>query len=338
MLVEPVWTKSLHQKLNAKAFLVEDNFVYVAEKERYLSKIDLLSSSYVWSLKISNTWGWLYLYRSCLYYLEQSGQLLVIEKDTGEIIKTKELRCSHLGYIIASDRLLITGGWRGYSHLKGYDFNTLDLLWEKKVADSKNLVDYSVPSISSNNLLLTANHTTQLMEAIELNSGSVKSSFFLPDGFRCCDLESSFQIINERVIFTSLKGKLYILNTDLELLQIEVLNTDSILTMLPYFYDDRLIYEESHGNFVFYDRTNKRTISSVRLENNSRIKIFANRLKDKIFILGGSLGQLKVVEETGNEIIKIKSDSRISTNIYAFEKLIIYGNKSEVRVWQWRDC
>lgn len=337
MLVKPAWTRPLHQKVNDKAFVVEENFVYVAEKERYLTKIDLLSGNSVWSLRVSNSWGWLCIYRANLYYLEQSGRLLILQKDTGEVIKSHELKSAgSLGYIIPSDRVLITGGWRGYSDLQGYDPNTLDLLWTKKVADRVFSIDYSVPLIINDNLLLTVNHTARLIEAIELNSGIVKSSLSLPDGLQCPDLGRSFQVIGDRIIFTSTQGKLYLLNTNFQSLEVETLNTDSILTILPYFYNHKLIYEESHGNFVFYDRTNNQRLGRIRLANNYRIQVFATQLENKIFIVGGSLGQLKIVDEAGSEIAKIKSDSRISTQFYTFQKLIIYGNKSEIRVWQWK--
>ncbi len=63
--------------------------------------------------------------------------------------------------------------------------------------------------------------------------------------------------------------------------------------------------------------------------------MFANKLKDDTFIVAGSLGQLKVISDRGNEVTKIKSEKRISTPIFAVNNLIIYGNKSEIKVFEW---
>ncbi len=259
-----LWSKNLHQKVNPGSLLIDDAFIYLAERERYITKINLTSGKTVWSSKVPDTWGWLGIFNSNLYYLGQSGYLLVINQENGEMIKSACLNTSHLRYIIFSDNVLITGGWWGYSNLTGYDVNTLDKLWSKKTTSEK-LLDFSVPARLQDNLLCTVNHTTQVIEIIETISGKVKSSLSLPKELKCPDLDRSFQIVDGQVTFTSTQGKLYILSDDYLSLYTEELNIEKILTILPFFIDNKMIYEDANGNFCLYDRKIKKIVWKIRV-------------------------------------------------------------------------
>lgn len=85
-----LWNKRLHQKVNSRAILIDDNSIYVAERENYITKIHIVSPETIWSTKISNTWGWLSIFKSNLYYIEQSGNLFIMKKETGEIVKNSQ--------------------------------------------------------------------------------------------------------------------------------------------------------------------------------------------------------------------------------------------------------
>ena len=131
MKFEPVWNRSLHQVLNPKAFIVCGSDLYITEKKSYLTKIDIYSGDTKWSVKIPDSWGWLSSYKSNLYYMAQLGDLIAINKMTGKVEKTGQTNSFYPGYVVPSEKIIITGGWRGYTDIEGYDSITFKKKWSK---------------------------------------------------------------------------------------------------------------------------------------------------------------------------------------------------------------
>lgn len=49
MLIQSLWVKNLSQAVSSDEILVDKSFVYITEKGRYISKIDIESGELIWS-------------------------------------------------------------------------------------------------------------------------------------------------------------------------------------------------------------------------------------------------------------------------------------------------
>lgn len=313
--------------------MIIDNGLYVAEKTNKLSNIDIFSGDTKWSIKIPNTWGWLCSFRNNLYYLAQSGNLLIIDKATGLVINSGRIDSFYPGYVIPSEKVLISGGWRGYSDLSGYDSVSFKKLWSINTKN-KDLQEISVPHLLNEELFLIVNHSIGKIEIIYIHSGKVKHEIDLPSELSCPDLDHSFQIIDNKIVFVSQSGEIHTLNDEFSSLHTESLDINYILTTLPYISNSNLVYEDAENNYCLYSISKHKVLWRQKMENNHNTRVRVCELAPEIYLLGGSLGQLKVIGRDGGRVGYIKSEKRISTPLTKISDLVVYGNKSEIKVIQ----
>lgn len=330
MELECSWRRPLQQVVNNKAFLVLNGCIYAAEKKNKLSKIDIATGEAVWSATIPDTWGWLCHYETDIIYMTQSGNVLFFDDSTGDIKNQKKIRSFYPGYILPTSNALISGGWRGYSDLSGFEPGSFDLMWTKKTRN-KSLQKFSVPSVIKGKLL-SINHSLQKLEIIDLCNGTTCHSITLPGNLSCPDLDKSYQIIDGKVTFVSSDALIHTLSDDFESFSSEKINDEKVATTLPFFSKSRIIYEDGKRNFCLYDRALKKVLWRKQISNNFTTKAYACELSDGIYLVGGSLGHLKVFSETGEEVAKIKSEKRITTNFIKVKDHILFGNKTEIVV------
>jgi len=329
MEFEVCWRRSLHQAINPKAFLVCGDNLYLTERSSKLLKIDIVTGEVVWVVDVPNTWGWLSLLNDKLYYISREGLFTVINKKTGLVIDQGLLKSFYPGYLIPSSEVLISGGWRGYSNLTGYDANNHEIIWEKNTRSSE-LQNFSVPHLLNTKLLISVNHSLRKIEIINIEDGVTRNDIILPKGLDCPDLDKSFQLVNGKVTFLSKDGFIFELSDDYTKLYSEKINENKIVTSLPYFIKNKIIYEDNKGNYCLYDRAADKVLWRQPIAHNLQVAVHACEIVDDVYLLGGSLGQLIVMSKEERFDANIKSEMRITTKIFRVGDLILYGNKSEV--------
>ena len=67
-----------------------------------------------------------------------------------------------------------------------------------------------------------------------------------------------------------------------------------------------------------------------QISNNITTRVHACTIDDDIFLVVGSLGHLKVFSKTGDEVFKIKSEKRLSTDFLVANEHVVFGTKSEI--------
>ncbi len=331
MKFTPVWNRHLHQAINRNGLIVEERFIYVTERGQFLTKLEVLTGKELWTVKTGDAWGWLLRSESKLYYLTQSGTLLEVNIETAEISKISEEEFYYPGYIIRSKDFFITGGWRGYSDLVCYNSALSRKLWTKDTS-SQSLIDFSIPYIIRNKLLFTVNHSSKRIIIYELISGELKAEMELPKNIGCPDLGRSYQIIDGRITFVSWDGKIYTLADDFRSLHCEDLNVDCVSTNLPLFDGENILFEDGNSNCILYRRSDSKILWQIKIENNFKTNIFACKLMNECYLVGGSTGQLSIVDEEGIRRRDIKSERRITTGISRINDLIVLCTKSDIKV------
>jgi outer membrane protein assembly factor BamB len=331
MKFESVWTRQLHQQVNPRAFILDDLDLYTTERKSHLVKIDVRSGIQKWSVKIPDCWGWLSSFKSSLYYISQNSDLLAIDRITGEIICNRKINCKFPGYVVPTGSTFITGGWRGYSDLACYDLGTFEEIWSKHT-QSNELIEFSIPCLLTDRLFFTANHTTHKIAIVDIHTGSIEFEIDLPKQLDCPDLQRSYQIVDGKVNFVTRVGKIFKLVDDFSRLDQEDLNVDNIFTTLPFLSGRAIIFESEKGCYCFYDRHKGKVLWERSIKHNLKHQIYACELIKNFYAIAGSLGQMMVVNRDGEKIGHLKSEKRITTPLIKIDDLLIYTNKSEIKV------
>jgi outer membrane protein assembly factor BamB len=333
MKVDFLWSRQLYQVVDSHSFIVDSGNIYTIERGNNLIKIDVLSGLQKWSIKVPIPSRWLSLHNEDLYYLSQYNDLLIIDTVTGEIKSCRKINLSFPGYIVPINSTFITGGWRGYSNLTCYDLATFEEIWSKDIT-AKEAIQFSIPLVL-NNLLFTVNHSTGEIKILSLNNGDVKFDFDLPDNLDCPDLGRSYQVIDGKVTFVTRDGRIYTLSDDFSHFSCEDLDIEYIATILPLFYKGNIMYEDNYGNYCLYNRDERKVKWTIKIENNVRIEMCACGLAEDFWAIAGSLGKVMILDSNGTRIAHV-AEKRITTPLTRINDLIVYTNKSEIKVIKFR--
>jgi len=330
MKIEALWSRNLHQAVWKTDILLSGNFIYILERVNYATKVDVLTGKVIWSQKLAYKPYYLELFSNNLYCFNQLGEFSVLDKNAGNVLNSIRINSEQhyvCGYIVPSEKMFITGGWRGYTDLVAYELPTLNKIWTKSIKSQNN----SAPMILDNKFLLHCNHSHNVLEIIELMTGKVIRSLDLPEDIKCPDLGRSYQIIDNQITFISSSGTIYILNSDYTKLNSKKLNIDHISSTHQFFFNDGIIYHSPDGNYNLYRFSSQKNVWSVKLANNLTETVKANQLGSDKFILGGSFGNVVVVSDEGRIINKLPLENRITTEILKIDDILIFGDKGQIK-------
>ncbi len=330
MKFESVWTRQLHQQINPNALILENYDLYTTERKSHLVKIDVRSGSEKWSVKIPDCWGYLSLFNSSLYYISQDSSLLSIDTITGKITSNRKVDCKFPHYIIPTNSTFITGGWRGYSDLTCYDLKTFEKIWTNPTKSSE-LRQFSIPYLLTDSLLFTADLTDNKIAIVDICNGKIKFEIELPKGLDCPDCHRSYQVIDRKITFMTGDGQILRLSDDFSRLERENLKVDCIWTTLPFQSGREIIFESKKGCYCLYDLDEQKVRWEKTIEHNFKTQIYACKLMP-FYLIAGSLGQIMVINRDGEKIGHLKSERRITTPLLNIDDLLIYTNKSEIKV------
>ena len=331
MRFKSVWTRQLHQQVNPKAFILEDRDLYTIERTNHLVKIDVLSGIQKWSIKVPDCWGYLTSFSSSLYYMSQHSDLLVIDRISGEIICDRKVDIADPGYVVPTGSTFITGGWRGYSNLTCYDLETFNKIWSKQTKSSQ-LIKFSIPYLLTDRLLFTANYTNLKIAIFDIRNGDLKFEIDLPTELDCPDCQRSYRVVDGKITFVAESGKIFRLSDDFSRLDLEDLQIENIHTTLPFVSGREIIFQSKNGCYCLYDLDKKKVQWEKKIGHNFQSQVYACKLTQDFYAIAGSLGQIMVVNRNGEQIGHLRSEKRITTPLLTIDDLLIYTNKSEIKV------
>ncbi|NNE57838.1 MAG: PQQ-binding-like beta-propeller repeat protein [Hellea sp.] len=333
MKFEPQWQRDLHFALNPKSMIIDGKSIFITERRKKLSKIDMVSGETVWSRNITDAYGWATTSNGKLFYMSSGDGLCVLEQDTGERISEFKFQFPYLGYVKVWGNTILTGGWRGYTDLCAYDLETSKLLWSHntKTAD---LQKFSVPSFLNKNRIFTVNHTTKRIEIIDVKSGKLLDKNVLPDGVHNIDLGCSYQIVDKDVTFLTNRGKLFKFSTEDLSLAIEELPLESVQTNIPCYFADEMIIRDTEQTYCLLNRAQKEIVWQIPIEHNSWTDVISVKLGNDHFVIAGAQGAMKVISRAG-EVSRLSSENRITTPFLFIDGYLIYGTKGSIKCFKY---
>lgn len=135
--LEVVWRRRLHQRPNPQAFAVERDVVLVVERSSRLVRVDPMTGGAVWETRVSDTWGPLGIAgdRGC-YVDQRLGELRCYDLADGQQLWSAELPRPG-GYAVGAQHTVVTGGWRHYQPLTGFDLPTGRQRWSFDRSDEQ---------------------------------------------------------------------------------------------------------------------------------------------------------------------------------------------------------
>lgn len=134
--LDVVWRRVLHQRPNPQAFAVERDVVLVVERSSRLVRVDPLTGGALWESRVADTWGPLGIASDRGCYVDQRlGELRCFDVADGQQLWTAELPRPG-GYAVGAQRTVVTGGWRHYQPLTGFDLSTGRVRWSFTVEGS----------------------------------------------------------------------------------------------------------------------------------------------------------------------------------------------------------
>ena len=339
MEVEIAWERPLCQFLNKQSVkVIGQTIVFTeglhAKGPARLSCCHVETGELLWSTTVPDTWGWTEAFAGKIYYVSQSDILTVMDIESGEIRLQVPLPGRMSRYVVVTPHALFTGGWRGYSDFRALDPNTLEEKWGVAVS-SREIQKIAVPVALTEEIILLANHTKGTIELRDTNTGRMLASDNISADFRSLDLAQSCQVVGDNATFLSKHGLQLTVNVKTLKIETKQLNVKCSETVLPLYSLGHMIVVDGSGNYKMYNRNTDEIIWEIRIENNSRERTLAAFLCNDYVLLGGSTGQLKLLNGVGEEIGKMKSFRRIGTELMTVGNQILFGAKSEIAAVRW---
>lgn len=330
MEIERLWQRDLHAAVNPNSLKIVGSGVYVTERSNKLSKININSGETVWSQTVPDSRGWTSVSGAYVYYMSQGQGLLCFCVDSGELQWHRRLNQNFLGYIEASGDTLITGGWRGYSDLAAYDRLTGKQLWSRAIR-SRDGTGICAPQSIGNNRILVIRDSTITADVIDTNSGELITEINLPAGIERVALGRPYRIVNGVVTFFSNAGKLVLLDTEELTVSIEDLGLVGTFRGIPYYFADKMIFQDNENSYSMFDRSKRQMIWSVAIPHNRWTETLATQLSDDVFVIAGARGNIKMVSSNGHVEKPFQPERRITTQLHNTGRQIIYGTKGSLK-------
>lgn len=328
--IKELWQRDLHAAVNPKSLKVIGQDVYITERSNKLSKININSGKTVWSQTVPNAWGWTSISSGYVYYMSQGQGLLCFGADSGELQWHRKFNQNYLGYIEVSGDILVTGGWRGYSNLAAYDRLTGEQLWSR-AEQSQNGIGISVPEFIDNKRILVIRDSAIAAQVIDPNTGELIAEMNLPAGIEPIDLGRPYRILNGVVTFFTRDGKLVLLDTQELTVSVEDLGIASALKGIPYYFSDKVIFQDSENSYSMFDRSKRQMLWSVTMPHNKWTETLATQLSDDVFVIAGALGNIKMISINGHVEAPFQLEKRITTQIHNTGHQLIYGTKGSLK-------
>lgn len=189
----------------------------------------------------------------------------------------------------------------------------------------------SVPRFIGNNRILVIRDSTITAHVIDATSGELVAEVNLPAGIERADLGRPYRVLNGVVTFFTKSGKLVLFDTKKLIISIEDLGITGTFRGIPYYFSDKMIFQDKENSYSMFDRSRKRILWRVPIPHNRWTETLATQLSDDIFVIAGALGNLKMVSLSGNVETPFQNERRITTQLRNTGQQLIYGTKGSLK-------
>jgi outer membrane protein assembly factor BamB len=326
ILFRQIWSHNLHQRPSFAGTFFSPSLILTVERRSRLTRLDPETGIPVWEAKIHNPWGWLTATDTSAFYLNQHTILQCFAAGTGQLTWENALTgWNYFGYLVAVERYLLVGGWRGYTPFQCLNAKTGELLWtHPEKADFglpvPGVWGVALPDIASRELTIVDWATGQIMQRLSL-----------PIGVQVGERSSSLQRYRDGLIVTTENGRIYLLDPTTETSWQQIgAHDEGIVTITPAILGRDLIFQDRERHLCCYDidRRNlkwSRKVIPPHLEHFG-FRIAATMISQERLIVGTSIGRLEVLNPEGDRIGAHTIGKPVATDLCAVENdEVIFG-------------
>ncbi|HEX3813195.1 MAG TPA: PQQ-binding-like beta-propeller repeat protein [Mycobacteriales bacterium] len=195
---EVVWRRVLHQRPNPQAFAVVGDVVLVVERSSRLVRVDERTGGTRWEARVGDTWGPLGCSgSSCCYVDERQGLLRNLDLADGHE-RWSSLLPRPGGYAVGAHRTVVTGGWRHYHPLTGFDLETGATRWSWRDEPAGPEPAASLRPLALGDDLLVGTPGGRVLWQLQAATGRVVRRWRLPLPLADPDAREAFARIGDR--------------------------------------------------------------------------------------------------------------------------------------------
>lgn len=329
------WERNIHQQPPRFTSFTRFGLI-VPERTSHIVRLDEKTGQAIWDVRIKNPWGWMAVTDTCVVYLNQHQFLQCFNIETGEPFWEQDLPDPYNGNLVAKNRFLILGGWRGYSNVTCIDIASGKTNWIYPKVQS-----YGKPILGANGIFLSSITGKELknLQLIDYEHGNLKFEINIPKGVPAWDRSIGIKLIRNTLYAFTWYGEIYYLNEGQQRWIFkgrrqwirQTIHFQGIKTLTPTVLEDCVLFLDLEKQLCCYNLGDWKLHWTYHLEHNLVEFLPAIRY-ESMLIIGTSEGQLIVLDESGNRVSTQNIGKRILTHLFLTEEeKLILGTKGKIK-------
>ena len=307
-LAYELWRRDLHHRPSHRAILT-DKLLITPERSTFLTRLEPASGTPRWSTKILNPWGWLAHDSERVYYLNQHALMQCHALDDGKMRWTAELPGIH-GWLVPAGRVVVVGGWRGYTPLSALDAATGELVWRGEPTGERLAEPVAGPWG-----LAVASLDAPLVRFLDPTSGALQGEAPLPAHGQQPDATPLLRRAGDRLLLAARDGRYLSLASPSSGWEVLFTHPTEIHTTAPPIVDDAAIFMDMRGQLSCYGLLRSDLRWSLPWRHQRRDLLPVARSPRGLWAIGGSDGRVSVLDPTGRVLWSKVIAKRIQTDL-----------------------
>ncbi len=319
-MLERLWSFDTHQTVHAFAGTGGD--IFVACRSSHLHCIEALTGESRWDAGVLNSWGWLAVDSSRVYYLNQHSRLDAFDRLTGAVCWSRQLNGMN-GWLHAFGTTVVVGGWRGYTDILAMDAADGATRWVRP-GRNRPLHSTRIHGASSS-LLIAVGGQPGIFDFVDLLTGDSKANISVPGSWG--------GTFSERPIGTSGDEALVVERDDASFTMVTgstpavtvVELAETIASRNLQLVDGVIPYMTPGGELVAWSLAASRLLRLGAVHHNRLDMLPFAVLGDDLFVYGTSFGMLGLTSTTVGNRHARRISKRVSTMIATTKDAVIFG-------------
>jgi hypothetical protein len=304
-----IWSRQLHQLPNSRSIVSRD-LLLIPERNTKLVRVAPETGKTIWEADVQNTWGWLAHNARCAYWLNQHSELQCHELATGRRLWMRSLdgpAGATFGFLVANDRAVLVGGWRGYTDLLCLDAESGADKWSLPAKSQP--ISMPVPTATG---FAIARLDAPTLALVDIDDGRELAHFPLPEHERSPDACPLLGRHGDALLITSSRGDCWALSaTAGSHWEIVFSHADGINTIVPFVADDSALFVDSKDQLCCISLANGALQWSAPWRHNRADLIPAARNNSGNLLVGSSFGRLALLRRDGSVLESATVGKRI---------------------------
>ncbi len=333
LLFKPQWTYDLHHRPNRWS-IISPTLAVVSERRTWLACLDPTTGQVCWDAYVGTAWG--QLASTSQWIVHCGATIQCFDREQGTLAWKYDPGVRFLDHLVASARIVLTGGWRGYMPLRCLDTATGEVRWiypDLRVMTCPLLGSWGIAVIDHGEATSPTAATLLLMT----EEGTVWRTLRMPEGVKYADMETAIQAYDDCLLAVTPHGSVFILNPrqDEEWIHVGT-HLPGITTIAPIRSGNTLIIRDGDGHVCAYDLHSgmSRWIGPI-VRRQYGYSIPAIELPDGRWVIGAGIGgQVLMLASDGVVLGTQTITQRITTAFgWTTNGLLVTGTKGTLSAY-----